>query len=268
MTVTPSALPKTETGVEGLLAERPDADGRGTICAVMDTGCDLGAAGLQTTSDGKNKYIDFIDCTGGGDVDMSKKAKVEAGRTVTGISGRTLTLGPWIDGVEEVRVGAVRLFALGSMPTSVLKRIKSERKEVFAARQHQAIAALQRKLDGLESGAGGEGGGASKKEQAAAKKDAQTALAELEAAMDKYADAGPLMDVVLYQEAGGAGTWRAVLDLEAEGGDLSAGVPMAPYAHEQQVGSLGFGSALSYCVQVYAGGDLLSLVSGRSHTLV
>ena len=37
--------------------------------AVLDTGCDLAAAGLSTTSDGRPKYIDFIDATGGGDVD-------------------------------------------------------------------------------------------------------------------------------------------------------------------------------------------------------
>ena len=32
------------------------------------------AAGLLTTSDGKPKFVDFLDCTGGGDIDTSKKA--------------------------------------------------------------------------------------------------------------------------------------------------------------------------------------------------
>ena len=59
-----AALPKAKTGVEALLQESREADGRGTIVAVLDTGCDLEAAGLLTTSDGLPKYVDFLDCTG------------------------------------------------------------------------------------------------------------------------------------------------------------------------------------------------------------
>ena len=106
-----SALPKYETGVQALREEMPSADGRGTLLAVLDTGCDLSAAGLLKTSDGKPKYVDFLDCTGGGDVDTCKTVTLdEADSTVTSISGRKLQLGAWADGAEEIRVGAVRLF--------------------------------------------------------------------------------------------------------------------------------------------------------------
>ena len=54
---------KVETGVSELLESTPSADGRGTLIAILDTGCDLAAAGLLKTSDGKPKYADFIDCT-------------------------------------------------------------------------------------------------------------------------------------------------------------------------------------------------------------
>eukprot|EP00966_Prymnesium_polylepis_P019213 442813-Prymnesium_polylepis.1 len=53
---------------------------------------------------------------------------------------------------------------------------------------------------------------------------------------------------------------RDRIDIDGQG-DVSSASPMAPYAHSQQVGELGFGSALSYCVQVYDGGDLLSVVT-------
>ena len=110
-----STLPKAETGVQKLLESYPDADGRGTLVAVLDTGCDLAAAGLLTTTDGRPKYIDFVDCTGGGDIDTSKTAKPAAdGRTIEGLSGRTLKLGSWAEGVDEFRLGALRLFALGA----------------------------------------------------------------------------------------------------------------------------------------------------------
>ena len=70
-----STLPKDETGVSQLRDTNPEADGRGVLVAVLDTGCDLAAAGLQTTSTGQPKYVDFLDCTGGGDVDMSVSRK-------------------------------------------------------------------------------------------------------------------------------------------------------------------------------------------------
>ena len=110
-----------ETGVDKLMQQTGgEADGRGTLVAVFDTGCDLAgdthtpcthhaytlptrvvhraAAGLLTTSDGKPKFVDFLDCTGGGDIDTSKKAasrEQDGGLVLDGLSGRTLKLGDW-----------------------------------------------------------------------------------------------------------------------------------------------------------------------------
>ena len=78
--------------------------------------------------------------------------------------------------------------------------------------------------------------------------------------MDSYDDAGPLLDVVLYKEGGDDGVWRAVVDTGGAG-DLTAARPMAPYRHERQFSQLGFGTELTYCVQVYDEGATLCIVT-------
>ena len=54
--------------------------------------------------------------------------------------------------------------------------------------------------------------------------------------------------MVLAKEAGEGGVWRAALDLSG-GGDMRDARAMAPYAHAREVGDLGFGTELSFCVQ-------------------
>ena len=148
-------------------------------CHAHTTCLHVAAAGLLTTSDGKPKFVDFLDATGGGDVDTSKKqaSREEDGGGVVldGLSGRTLRLGEWARGTSEFRVGATRLLAL--LPSSVRGRIAAERKASFEVTQHAHVTRVQRELDALES----EGSELKGFAKSAAKKDLELMLTELKA---------------------------------------------------------------------------------------
>ena len=57
---TEGLVPKEDTGSAAFLRENPTFDGRGICIAILDTGVDPAAAGLQVTTTGKFKYIIII----------------------------------------------------------------------------------------------------------------------------------------------------------------------------------------------------------------
>lgn len=254
-------IPKVETGIYELRAKYPGTgDGAGVKIAIMDTGCDLLAAGLSgTTSDGVTpKYLDFIDCTGDGDVPMDSKViefeyKDGEENTVEGLSGRKLVLGEWAKDVKEMKLGAIRLYEL--LPRSILRRVKKERKEAFMMKHQTLISSTQLKLDKLNASKNTEDEKDAADKQ---KKELKLMLEQLNLIVELYdEDAGPLMDIIMLKESD---VWKAVIDLEANG-DLTKSVPMAPFAHARQVSQLGFGSHVTFCIQVYDDGKTLSIVT-------
>lgn len=188
-----SFIPTQETRVAELLSANPDYDGRGTTVAVLDTGCDLRAAGLLKTSTGENKYVDFIDATGGGDIDMSATVTPHANATFTSpITKRTLTIPP---NLNTIRVGATRLFT--HLPSSSKERILSQRKKSFLHHHTQTLTQLQKQIDDLDS---------SMSNHTSVKKDKTTLLEEVKAMADDYDDPGPLLDVISWK--GEDGEWK------------------------------------------------------------
>lgn len=114
------------------------------FCAYSISSADPGASGLQTTTEGLPKVVDIVDCTGDGDVDMSRKLSNEDVRTVTvdeerttaaalpGVTGRWLKLNEkWVNPTGVWRIGAKARNSL--LPTPVKSRVEKEQRKLMEA---------------------------------------------------------------------------------------------------------------------------------------
>ena len=117
-------LPKQETQCASFISAHPAFDGRGTLIAIFDTGTDIHAPGLLTTSEGKPKIIEAADCSGSGDVDVSTVVKAADDGDVRLLSGRKVK--GWHAKGGEYNVGLKRAFEL--FPEPLVNRLKKARK--------------------------------------------------------------------------------------------------------------------------------------------
>ena len=241
-------MPKKEIGALEFLQEHPEADGRGVVVAILDTGVDPGVEGLLTTSDGKVKVIDIIDATGSGDVRMGESVAVE-GENVVGKSGRTLTLGKdWKCPSGEYRFGVFAGYE--KFPWDLVARMKEEREAEWAKVQGEAERKMRKKI------------AVWKKENPEPEKwakrngkDLEVLLEELEK-LGESEDPGPVYDCVVWHDGE---RFRAAVDTD-EDGDLGNEKVMTDYGVAQEWATFGGGSMLNFGVNVYDGGEVLSLV--------
>jgi tripeptidyl-peptidase II len=238
--------PKEETGAAEFLRQFPEADGRGTIVAIFDTGVDPAAPGLQFTSDGKPKIVDIIDGTGDGDVDMSVERKSVDG-TLTGATGRPLSINPkWNNPTGTFRVGYK--FAFDLLPPQVTSRIKADRRRKFDMTHTVIEASLRRRIQDSD---------AESKSQTPSLAELKLQLTELENSAKSYNDAGPVYDCVVFHDGG---AWQAVVDTD-EDGDLRDESVLTNYRRHRQTAMLPHDSLMHFSVNVYDEGRTLSIVT-------
>jgi tripeptidyl-peptidase II len=72
-------------------------------------GVDPGAIGLQTTTDGKPKIVDLIECSGSGDVAMFRQELIDG--ALKSVDGRVIRINPsWKNPSGVFRVGLKVLY--------------------------------------------------------------------------------------------------------------------------------------------------------------
>ncbi|KAJ3390848.1 hypothetical protein HDU84_006939 [Entophlyctis sp. JEL0112] len=208
-------------------------DGRGTVIAILDTGVDPAAIGMQQTTTGLRKIIELIDCTGSGDVDMKTSVTADVDEqgviTLKGLTGRTLKVPTsWpVPSDKKYRVGWKDSASL--FPNDLSKALASKRLDRFN-REHHALVAGAKEGDALEA---------------------------LKAMKEDFKDPGQVWDVIALHD----GTkWRAAIDIN-ETGDFENAKLLAAFNEEFEYGSFGDDTRLSYSLGFYDDGDLLSIVT-------
>ncbi|CAL7943225.1 unnamed protein product [Xylocopa violacea] len=245
-------LPKKETGVTQFLSKYPEYDGRGVIIAIFDSGIDPGAPGMQETSDGKPKIIERYDCSGAGDVDVSKVVQAPDGY-IHGITGRKLKVpSTWKNPTGQYHIGTKNLYSL--YPGKLRERVLQERKKRLWDNSHKsALAEASRQLQEFEA----------KNSQLTTLKE-RLEKEELEARVEilnnmekKYSDVGPTYDCVVFHDGE---VWRACIDTSEEG-NLEAGVFLGEYSATREYAPLIPEDQLNVSINVHDDGNTLEIVS-------
>ncbi|CAG8537845.1 24786_t:CDS:10, partial [Racocetra persica] len=258
-------LPKEETEAASFLKKHPEHDGRDITIAILDTGVDPGAAGLQTTTEGKPKIIDIVDCSGSGDVTTKiivkpviKEDGNETLHTIQGLTGRTLIIDPsWNNPSGEFRVGIKRLYEL--FPKNLAKRLQQEHKENFVNEHHRLQAEAQQNLSTWE-----ESHSASSnlsESDHATKADLEARLEVLKNMLKSYDDPGILLDVVVFFDGS---DWRVVIDVD-ESCDLRGAPLLTDYRKERQYHTFSKEDKMNFSVNIYDEGNTVSIVT-TSHS--
>ncbi|MCA9079402.1 MAG: S8 family serine peptidase [Planctomycetaceae bacterium] len=250
-------LPAAETGADQFLREHPAYDGRETVVAIFDTGVDPGAPHLTTTPQGVAKFVDLIDATGDGDVPLDV-VRQAAGDTLTGLTGRVLSLDPrWKNPSGEFRLGMKGAWEL--FPPELVVRLKHERKQEWDHRQRVRLAELKAQLDKLKSRTAVDYAvdNSVQDESAVDAAEVQARIDVLQTANKDYDDPGPIYDCVAFHDGE---CWRAVVDTD-EDGDLAEETVLTDYDHEPGFATFGDNSSLNFSVHFYDAGKTLSLVT-------
>jgi tripeptidyl-peptidase-2 len=252
--------PKRETQAEEFLKKHPSYNGKDVVIAILDTGVDPAAPGLSKCPDGKDKILDVVDCTGSGDVVLSEEVSPSSDLPgiLLGLSGNKLKIGAhWQNPSGKFRLGLIKLYDF--FATCLVKRIAEERKEKFLKEHSILLGKEQAKLDEWNK----LNPIPKTPEKVIEKQELESRISALKLLQESYQSNGEVFNVVTFHDGK---HFRAAFAHEPESAqdetiDLSQAVLYTDYKHEHQYGFFGKEDLLSFSVNFYSEGKVLSLVT-------
>lgn len=273
-------LPKESTEAASFLRKYPEYDGRNVRVAILDTGVDPAAIGLNQ----KGKVVDVIDCTGSGDIPLKAVTPEPTSSSANGAiaikspyTGRTIKVSSkWSNPSGEWKIGFKKAFDL--FPGELVKRRTAERKRAFEVSQQALLCQAQNELYAFENASASDSAAKKDEGKALQKEELKAKIQVLKQLASNYSDQGPLIEAVVFHDGK---HWRAVVG-GAEGEpydsskgepanllaplseselDLTQNKPMTDFRVEQQWGTFGSQDLLTYSVNIVDDGNTLSLVT-------
>lgn len=260
-----SVVPKSEIQATSFLEQHPEFDGRGVTIAILDTGVDPGASGLQLTTQGEKKIIDIVDCTGSGDVDMTTIRDLDEDGCVEGIYGNKMKVSPeWKNPNKKWHVGSKRLYEL--YPEGLRQRMKKERK-VMLEEYHNALL-NKASMDLYEFNERFPSSSGVTDEVKRKREEMETRVEVLTSLLEKFEDFGPSIDCVVWHDGD---KWQAAIDTsrlyvlsddpcDHERGSLATFEPLTNYRDCKRYGTFSALDACNFAVNIYDEGNTLSIV--------
>ncbi|CAG2111388.1 unnamed protein product, partial [Medioppia subpectinata] len=248
-----------ETTAASFLTKYPEYDGRGVKIAVLDSGIDPGAPGLQTTSDGKPKIIDLMDGSGAGDVDTSTVVEADIDGFITGLTGTKLKIpSQWQNPSGKYHIGVKNIYELFSTEKrfDLHEMMTNEYMEnEWQPMQRIAIAEAVRQLQEFERTHSD--ASADNTEEKLIREDLQSRVDFLKQLDKKFTDLGPTYDCVVFND----GThWKGVVDTSGTG-KLEDCTLLGNYRECLKYGTLSNRDLLNYGINIHNEGNVLEIVS-------
>ncbi|XP_055686753.1 tripeptidyl-peptidase 2 [Lutzomyia longipalpis] len=249
-------VPKNETGAANFLAKYPEFNGQDVTIAIFDSGVDPRATGLQVTPGKETKVIERFDCSGTGDVDMTKKVTANQAGVIVGLSGRNLKVSSLMKKVnangDKFRVGLKSLYDL--YPTKIREKIIAENKVKHWDEPHKkSVAEVCRKLEEFDQSHQPGANNLSYREKLQ-KENLDASLEMLNFCEKKFTEFKTTYDCILLATDKG---WMAVIDT-TETGDLENAIHIREYSGNYDVQVIN--DYLSISVNVHNDGDILEIV--------
>eukprot|EP01094_Clydonella_sp_ATCC50884_P009015 TRINITY_DN1854_c0_g1_i1.p1 TRINITY_DN1854_c0_g1~~TRINITY_DN1854_c0_g1_i1.p1 ORF type:complete len:1246 (+),score=370.01 TRINITY_DN1854_c0_g1_i1:119-3856(+) len=230
---------------------QPTCDGRGVVVAIFDTGVDPGAAGLHETTTGQRKVIGLVDASGSGDIRLGPAVPLQNeddSRFVVGCDGKRWTLpADWNVPDGTCRTGSAWLYHM--IARGLKSRLQRERKRRHEERIDALLVATQAKVTAAK--------------ERDEREDAELQVKELRALKKTYKDIGPKLRVVSFHDGD---CIRVAISVSTS---FASAQPLTDF-HKDTHGTLcgchedGYDDKdlylLNYGVNIYEGGDLVSIV--------